>query len=326
MESAPFAQQLLGPWALDRLAAAMNSKEQEWNVFCSDARRNAFLIGDLSRNVYGSHYHLQIGGPGSLLPASYQPHDRLLVQVTGRQRILLISPDQAFSGLYPYPVHHLYDGFSMVNFEKPSLDIWSGFDHVKGQLVVMSAGDVLYIPPYWFVHEQLLDGTNTALWINLAPGLRPRDPIAIPLQVSRLLEERVAAAEGVPNVRHWLQLIGHGDEEHWVDLKTVVGYRRIVLAQEVRDELDLNTDMADSWEKLLPGFVDARLLLTPWLNQNFRERLYLLDKPVRLQDDRSEEERRYPELFRQRLEGENWQVPKHVSTLPIPGYNTPAAP
>ena len=28
------------------------------------------------------------------------------------------------------------------------------------------------------------------------------------VQVSRLLEERVAAAEGVPNVRHWLQLIG----------------------------------------------------------------------------------------------------------------------
>lgn len=32
--------------------------------------------------------------------------------------------------------------------------------------------------------------------------------------------------------------------------------------------------------------------------QDFREPLYLLDKPVRLEDTRTEEEKRYPELFR----------------------------
>ena len=31
---------------------------------------------------------------------------------------------------------------------------------------------------------------------------------AIPLQLSRLLEERMAIAEGVRNVHHWLSLIG----------------------------------------------------------------------------------------------------------------------
>lgn len=31
---------------------------------------------------------------------------------------------------------------------------------------------------------------------------------AIPLQVSRLLEERMAAAEGVRHVHHWLSIIG----------------------------------------------------------------------------------------------------------------------
>lgn len=36
--------------------------------------------------------------------------------------------------------------------------------------------------------------------------------------------------------------------------------------------------------------------------QNFREPLYLKDKPVRLEDTRSEEERKYPELFRQKLQ------------------------
>ena len=37
--------------------------------------------------------------------------------------------------------------------------------------------------------------------------------------------------------------------------------------------------------------------------QNFREPLYLKDKPVRVEDTRSEEERKYPELFRQKLQG-----------------------
>ena len=37
--------------------------------------------------------------------------------------------------------------------------------------------------------------------------------------------------------------------------------------------------------------------------QKFREPLYLLDKPVQVQDDRTDEERKYPELFRAKLEG-----------------------
>ena len=65
--------------------------------------------------------------------------------------MLLISPDQAFNGLYPYPVHHLYDCFSMVNFEKPRLDVWPRFSNVRGQLAILSPGSVLYVPPFWCV-------------------------------------------------------------------------------------------------------------------------------------------------------------------------------
>lgn len=56
------------------------------------------------------------------------------------------------------------------------------------------------------------------------------------------------------------------------------------------------------------GFAAPRTQLSQCLNwnasfQNFREPLYLKDKPVRVEDTRSEEERRYPELFRRKLEG-----------------------
>jgi hypothetical protein len=39
-------------------------------------------------------------------------------------------------------------------------------------------------------------------------GARIRTRDSVPLQVSRLLEERVAEAEHVRDVRHWLSLIG----------------------------------------------------------------------------------------------------------------------
>ena len=60
---------------------------------------------------------------------------------------------------------------------------------------------------------------------------------------------------------------GDGDEDTWIDLGTVKGYRRIVLVQELRDEVDLNTGLTGGWAKLLPDIVDARLLPTPWLNK-----------------------------------------------------------
>lgn len=45
-------------------------------------------------------------------------------------------------------------------------------------------------------------------------GARIRSPESVPLQVSRLLEERIAEAEhGVKDVRHWLSLIGVADSE-----------------------------------------------------------------------------------------------------------------
>ena len=69
----------------------------------------------------------------------------------GRQRILLVPPDQAFKGLYPYPVHHFYDRFSMVNFERPRLDVWPRFGDVRGIVAILAPGEALYIPPFWYV-------------------------------------------------------------------------------------------------------------------------------------------------------------------------------
>lgn len=46
---------------------------------------------------------LQMGPPNGLLPARYERHDRILTQLTGRRRILLMPPSQVLT-------HHHYPG------------------------------------------------------------------------------------------------------------------------------------------------------------------------------------------------------------------------
>ena len=183
-----------------------------------------------------------------------------------------------------------------------------------------------------YAHVQLLEPENACLAFHLHQGSRAPAPASVLPRLSRVLEERVAVAEGVQDVRHWLQLIGHGEEYEWINLGTVAGYRRAVFCQSVRDDVDANVGPG-CWAQCLPRMCEGRLVPTPWLNkvrlapgregaselpphppppplrhrpnhtQNFREPLYLLDTPVRVEDTRNEEERKYPELFRAKLEG-----------------------
>lgn len=75
--------------------------------------------------------------------------------------------------------------------------------------------------PARFAHVQHLDPECLSLSLHLAQGGRPPSAEATPLRLSRALEQRVADVEGPGDVRHWLQLIGHGEEAEWMDLGTV---------------------------------------------------------------------------------------------------------
>lgn len=70
---------------------------------------------------------------------------------------------------------------------------------------------------------QHLEPECLSLSLHLAQGARPPAADATPLRLSRALEHRVADVEGPADVRHWLQLIGHGEEHEWIDLGTVGG-------------------------------------------------------------------------------------------------------
>lgn len=60
-----------------------------------------------------------------------------------------MDPSLAFRGLYPFPVHHGYDGYSMVDFEKLNLRMWPLSSKVTGLKAVLHPGDVLFVPNYW---------------------------------------------------------------------------------------------------------------------------------------------------------------------------------
>jgi len=73
------------------------------------------------------------------------------IQVRGVRRLLLIDSKHSFSGMYPYPVHHPYDGLSMVDWERPDEDMWPLCGNVRGRVCVLRPGDTLFIPSCWYV-------------------------------------------------------------------------------------------------------------------------------------------------------------------------------
>ena len=57
---------------------------------------------------------------------------------------------QAFRGLYPYPVHHPYDQYSMVDFDRPDAAAWPHFlSGARGRCCILTPGDLLFVPQYW---------------------------------------------------------------------------------------------------------------------------------------------------------------------------------
>lgn len=266
--------------------------------------------------------YLEAGLRNGLLPASYAIQDEVHVQLSGRRRYILVSPSNTFEGMYPYPTAHPYDKFAMPNLERIDDDAWPGLKNVKMYRAVIGPGDLMFVPSYWSIHVQDLEEQNITLRISLISSKRVPSREGTLVRVSRAIEERVANVVGISDVKRWLQIIAGGNETRHLDLSTVNGYKRARMCQDIREEMESSLGEG-SWSKHLPSICQNRLVPTPWLNKNFREPLLLTDSPVRIEDTRTDEEKKYPTLFRQKLEKEGWHVEPTKSTVPIPGVNIP---
>lgn len=92
---------------------------------------------------------LLVGMPDVVTPTHYDILENLYVQIFGRKRVILFSPEY-FRSLYPYPVGHPHDRQTQVDFDKPDLNKFPRFSEIRGMEVALEPGEVLYIPNYWW--------------------------------------------------------------------------------------------------------------------------------------------------------------------------------
>eukprot|EP00210_Caulerpa_lentillifera_P005554 g5313.t1 len=240
--------------------------------------------------------HLYQGSLNGVIPACYYTHDTMLFVSSGKLRVLVMGPEYAFNGLYPYPMHHPYDSYSMVDFDKVELSHWPLFENVRGKCCVLEQGEGLYIPQYSFVHIHILQQGASWLRIGLNSDLKLRSVQCIPLQVSRFIEDYGAMIQDIPHTREWILKIDQGKALKLLDLGTVDGYKKLELIERILTEVKMNIEEAQG--NYLSLICEGRLLPTTWLNQNLQDPLLLKDKPILIEDKRTEEQIKYPELFK----------------------------
>ena len=202
--------------------------------------------------------------------------------------MLLVGPGHTYAGMYPYPVAHPYDGYSMVDFDAPDVGQWPRFVAVWGQATILGPGDVVFIPRGWWAHIQAMPDQEegqpaapgqgeevTWLEVELHRGARARVAEAVAPYVGRVVEELAVECEGVAGARGWLRSIGGGTERQVVDLATPQGYKRIRSATAIRDEVLLTIGDGANVAAFLEALTEGRMTPTPWLNAHYREPLYL---------------------------------------------------
>eukprot|EP00941_MAST-03F_sp_MAST-3F-sp1_P001168 g1168.t1 len=116
------------------------------------------------RKIY--EVNVWAGTPGVTTPAHYDVTNNFYVQVSGRKRFVLFPPADS-NVLYLHPRIHPAGRQSQVDIDKwmnieMNMDdneeriFFPKFENSHPVEVVLSKGDILYIPPYWFHHVTAL--------------------------------------------------------------------------------------------------------------------------------------------------------------------------
>jgi hypothetical protein len=80
-------------------------------------------------------------------------------QVIGEKRVVLIPPEQA-THLYPISIGSPVHNFTYVNIHAPDLDAFPRFADAEGYQDTLTAGELLFIPAYWYHAFEHLGAIN----------------------------------------------------------------------------------------------------------------------------------------------------------------------
>jgi hypothetical protein len=256
------------------------------------------------------------GGRGAVLRAAYASHDALLVQTAGASRLLLAPPD-AFAGCaYPFPVAHPADGASMVDWADPDAAAWPAFSSLRCWTATLAPGDALLVPAHWAAHWELppdAPDPSAALIVSFAPAPHRATAASLTLAAARAAEVALSDALSEPErVRAGVAAIGRGgDVRAWLRAVGVLAPFPAACppsALALADALDAAAAAleAPGGRAGVAGLARAlcarRLRPTPWLETPGVDDAARADVPTLWLDDRSEEERKYPMLFRREVE------------------------
>jgi lysine-specific demethylase 8 len=93
----------------------------------------------------------------STTPLHFDGYHNIFVQIRGRKRILLFPPSNYLSFYPPLEDSPGLADFSKVDPNLPNLELFPKFPWQERIEVVLKAGEMLYIPPYWWHHVTAVD-------------------------------------------------------------------------------------------------------------------------------------------------------------------------
>jgi hypothetical protein len=126
--------------------------------------------------------NLWIGGQGSWSPLHFDMADNLMCQVVGTRRVWLYEPGRS-RDLYPvFAIGALDDPdrsahFSMIgDVRAADITRFQRFAGVEPSAAVdLAPGEMLYVPPYWWHHVEIVDGP--AVLVNFWYALQYGEPL-----------------------------------------------------------------------------------------------------------------------------------------------------
>ena len=89
-------------------------------------------------------------GMEGILAENHFDNDRNFVAVLGGERRYLLGHPKNCKGMALYKHRHPMERHSMVDWSRPNLTEHPDFETVRVNEAVLQAGDVLYLPTYWF--------------------------------------------------------------------------------------------------------------------------------------------------------------------------------
>jgi hypothetical protein len=131
---------------------------------------NEFVLPEYCRDApwFRARFWLSSANTGS--PLHRDPPDNLFAQILGRKRFILYRPDET-KNLYPHRIWSGLPDFSQVDVEQPDYVRFPRFRRVEPIECEVAAGEVLYLPRYWWHYVKSLErSASVNLW--WAEGVR----------------------------------------------------------------------------------------------------------------------------------------------------------